>query len=526
MKLGGLSVNDMWKILIVDDEESVHAMTKLVSKKLVFENKNVKFYSAYSEEEAKNLLKEHNDIAVVLLDVVMEHRDSGFRLVRFIREELKNKELRIIIRTGQPGTAPEKEVVLKYDINDYREKTDLSYQKLITGLLMSIRNYKDLMALKNSKGETLRAKEEAHKANQVKVQFLANMSHEIRTPMNGIMGITQLLEYTELTQQQEEYVKLLKDSAERLMHTINDILDLSKIESGTIVLKKNPFGVKKLYEEIVNKYQYEFEKKGIEFNYEMDPLMPEYVLGDRDKIYQIISILLDNSIKFTPKGYVRFCMKREKTNYIKIEVEDSGIGMTHQAKDRIFDIFTQEDESNTRKFGGSGLGLAIAKSYVDLMDGEIDVVSELGEGSFFSAIIRILYLEEGKQDLDINNAMSILLVEDDLINQQVISSLLERVSDNVDIAMDGEKALTMTKNKKYDFIFMDISIPIIDGIALTKMIRKMPDYKGIPIVALTAHSHSNIKKMCLDSGMNDYLSKPVKADELYQKIDEFSIDNL
>lgn len=520
MKLGGLSVKDMWNILIVDDEESVHAMTKLVSKKLVFEEKHINFYSAYSEDEAKIILKEHEDIAVALLDVVMEHKDSGFRLVKFIREELKNKELRIIVRTGQPGTAPEKDVILEYDINDYKEKTELDYQKLITSLIMSIRNYRDLMELKNSKVETSKAKEEAYKANQVKIQFLANMSHEIRTPMNGIMGITQLLEYTELSKQQEEYVRLLKDSTERLMHTINDILDLSKIESGTIVLKKAAFSIKKLYEEIINKYQYEFEKKGIEFKHQLDPLIPEYLLGDVDKIFQIISILLDNAIKFTPKGYVRFCLKSVESNRIKIEVEDSGIGMTSQAKNRIFDIFTQEDESNTRKFGGSGLGLAIAKKYTELMDGEVSAKSELGEGSLFSATIRVSYLEKGSENLSLNKGMSVLLVEDDLINQQVISRLIEKVADNVDIAMDGEKALTMVEEKIYDFILMDISVPIIDGIELTKMIRKMKAYLDVPIVALTAHSHTEIKKMCIDSGMNDYLTKPVRAKELYGKISE------
>lgn len=521
---------DSWKVLIVDDEESVHAMTKLVAKKIEFENKRIEFFSAYNSEETKHILKTEQDIAVIIMDVSMETKDAGLILTEYIREELMNKDIRIIIRTGQPGTAPENEVIIKYDINDYKEKTELSYQKLVTSITIALRSYRDILNLKKSKSDLEKAKKEADRANNVKSQFLANMSHEMRTPMNGIMGIAQLLLYTKLDEQQKEYIQMLKESSDRLMRIINDILDLSKIESGEVKINKKPIIIANTFNKIICEYKELIENKLIIFNTKYDKSIPETILGDEVKILQIISNVLNNAIKFTLKGEILLEFKSNNKNELLIIVKDTGIGIPEGNLENIFEIFTQVDESNTRKFGGTGLGLAITKQLVEKMNGNIHVESELGKGSIFTITLPInknsnveLPTLEIKEENNNLSEVSILLAEDDLINQKVIGSLLENQGYKVDFAVNGEEVITKAQDKKYNIILMDISIPIIDGLEATKIIREENLNKETPIIALTAHVYSSIKEVCLQNGMNDYIAKPVKAEDLYSKIKDYLI---
>lgn len=533
-RYGGSKLVDKanWKILIVDDEESVHAMTKLVAKKIEFEKRGIDFFSAYNSEEAKQIIKQESDLAVIIMDVAMETADAGLILTEYIREELRNRDVRIIIRTGQPGTAPENEVILKYDINDYREKTELSYQKLVTSITIALRSYRDIQNLKKSKQDLERAKKEADKANNIKTQFLANMSHEMRTPMNGIMGIAQLLLYTKLDEQQKEYIELLKESSERLMRIINDILDLSKIESGEIKVSEKPFHLREVFEKMISEYKEIIKNKKLLFKTLYDDKLPEVILGDELKMIQIISNVLGNAVKFTLQGEIFLEFNRGDDESIQIIIGDTGIGIPQESKEVIFDIFTQVDESNTRKFGGTGLGLAITKQLVNKMNGKIEVESELGKGSRFIITLPlvcenvILEANEEKGNENLANEISILLAEDDLINQKVIHSLLEARGYEVDIAVNGEEVITKSKEKKYDVILMDISIPIIDGLEATKIIREAHINKNTPIIALTAHVYSSIREVCLQNGMNDYLAKPVKADELYEKIESFGVESI
>lgn len=517
-------MNKCWKILIVDDEESIHAMTKLVVKNLMFEDKAVEFYSAYSGKEAKRLFLEIDDIAIVLLDIAMETKSTGLDLVKFIRNDLKNKDIRIIVRTGQPGTAPESEVILKYDINDYREKTELNYQKLITSILVGLRSYRDLKQLRKSKEELLVAKSEAEKASKIKLQFLSNMSHEMRTPMNGIMGIAQLLAYTDLSEQQKEYVELLKESTNRLMYTINDILDLSKIESGIVDIKRNPFSLKDFYLELVDEFRIKFDDKNLKFEYSYDSRLSDYRLGDKLKLYQIVFNILSNAYKFTQKGGVIFKLKLEEKDKVLIEIEDTGIGIDVDSMDKIFDIFTQGDESNTRKFGGTGLGLAITNKLVKMMNGTIDVKSTLGKGSLFILRFELPIIIEKNLDLissiqlESEEKIRILLAEDDFMMQEKIIRILKKITTNIDVVIDGQEVITKAKEFKYDLIIMDISLPIIDGIQSTKFIRALEIQKNTSIIALIAHEYSNTRKMCLENGMNDYLLKSFKMTEMYSKI--------
>lgn len=524
-------MKDCWKILIIDDEESIHAMTKLVIGNLKFEGKSIEFYSAYSGLEGKKMISEIDDIAVILLDIVMESKSAGLDLVRAIRGELKNYDVRIIIRTGQPGTAPESEVIIKYDINDYREKTELNYQKLTTSVLLALRSYRDLKVIRASKAELILAKCEAENANKIKAQFLANMSHEMRTPMNGIMGITQLLSYTELSKQQKEYLDLLKESNGRLMDTINDILDLSKIEAGTVEIKRRPVDLKEFYRSIIKKFEVKFKIKDITFDCYFDSKLPNYIFSDEHKLNQIISNLLSNALKFTQRGVVSFRIKHKVDDYIFIEIEDSGIGMSEESLTRIFDIFTQADESNTRKFGGSGLGLSITQKLVNMMNGSIEVESTLGEGSIFKIKINAPYIliEESsnkicEKEFKRISEMKVLLAESDLINQKIITTFLEKITKNIDFAIDGQQVIMQVKEEKYDIIFINIGIPVINGISLTEFIRKLANYKQVPIIALTTHIYSNIKEVCTQNGMTDYLSKPIISDEFYYKIYKY-IDN-
>ncbi len=392
---------DAWKIMIVDDEAEVHKLTKLALHKLTFEGKPLAFLSAYSGAEAEALIQQHPDTAVILLDVVMETIDSGLHLIRFIREELGNKLVRIVLRTGQPGEAPEEAIIRDYDINDYKTKTELVGQKLYTTVIISLRTFTSLTALQIKQAELeklsqslsernqelQKAKEIAETANRSKTEFLSTMSHELRTPLSVILMQSEIMQtgvYGPLTPKQENSVELIRKSGQHLLELINDILDLSRIEAGKFELDLGPTSVNMVCEFSLHAVEAMAANKKIEIQFAIDEKIPMLNTDER-RLVQILVNLLKNAIKFTPSGSavgLRVSNFPEQ-KMLTFTVWDTGIGIAPEDIGRLFQPFVQLDSGLTRKYEGSGLGLSIVARVLNLLGGDIKIESKTGQGSHF-----------------------------------------------------------------------------------------------------------------------------------------------
>ena len=380
--------------------------------------------------------------------------------------------------------------------------------------------------------------EELLSVQKAKEQFLANMSHEIRTPINGIAGLINLLAETNPTLDQKKYLNGIQSSAENLKVIINDILDISKIESGKLNFEKIGFIPENQISSVIETFKYRTDEKGLQLSYHIAPEAKIVLLGDPVRLNQILMNLIGNAVKFTYAGYIKVSAQVEKvTNsrvIMKFTVADSGIGIPGDKMDSIFDSFRQADESVTRRFGGTGLGLAICKQLVELQGGSISVESVEREGTIFSFIIP--YDKTGDQDMqkiDANNdtrqkikelgsfdSLSILLVEDNDINQMYSSNILKKWNCKVDIAANGYIALEKIRKNDYHLVLMDIQMPVMDGFETTKNIRTnfTTPKSDIPIIALTANAIKGDNVKCLEVGMDDYLPKPFVPEELFNKI--------
>ncbi len=416
----------------------------------------------------------------------------------------------------------------------------LSYrnEELINDLTIAGKNLEELNSnlkaeIKHGKQielELQQAKNKAEKMSQAKGEFLANMSHEIRTPMNGVMGTLQLLEDSELNQSQHEYVKIANKSAEALLSILNDILDLSKIEAGKLSFEIIPFNLPELIQELVTLQSLKAEQQGVFLDYHIDNHVPQILRGDPTRLRQILVNLVSNALKFTEQGTViinvRGLTKSETCMDLRIEVKDTGIGIPHAVQSKLFKAFTQADGSTTRKYGGTGLGLAIVSQLVDLMHGELGVDSKEGEGSCFWFVIpfEISHLTVKKTEKMIKDSPlealkgKLLLVEDNPVNQMVASKMLEKIGLIPTLASNGKEALKKLATQSFDLVLMDCQMPEMDGFEATRQLRSKNvqslKQTAMPIIAMTANVMEGDKQRCLDAGMDDYLGKPVKMDEL------------
>ncbi len=387
------------------------------------------------------------------------------------------------------------------------------------------------------------AKEKAEDAYQAKGRFLANMTHEIRTPMNAIFGMTHLLAKTSLDGTQLDYLKKIQSSSEMLLDIINNILDLSKVEEGMIQLENNSFHLKDLFDNLAGILFPKAREKGLAIQFHLSKEIPTSLQGDSLRLKQVLLNLVSNAIKFTPQGKIDISAtligESSETGDISLrfEIKDSGIGVTKEQQARLFQPFTQAESSFTRRYGGTGLGLCISKKLVDLMDGEIGVQSTFGKGSIFYFTV---CLQQGKavEDEQIFTVpidphskslqnVSVLLVEDNSLNQEIIEGLLITLGARVFVAANGLEAVDFlcgsadindSREGKIDLVLMDLHMPQMDGSQATRKLRTHKELENLPIIIMTADIDPENWKKCLDAGANDYLLKPMKPEQLHQTL--------
>jgi signal transduction histidine kinase len=543
------------RVLLVDDDSEDQ---KLVKQALSDISRNIRFMA----DDANNLQNaskclDKNDYDVVLLDLNLTDT-RGVETVKRFRK--LNSEVPVVVLTGleDEETAI---AAIKAGADDYVSKGRLLKDLLPRSIRYSIERKKTEITLRQAKKDAERLQSETELANkhlqvsieranlmtqeamlssQAKGEFLANMSHEIRTPMNGILGFTDILIDEPLTEQQKEYANIIKTAADNLLMLVNDILDFSKVEAGKLDTQIREFNLRPFIDDIVQLIKLDADRKGLKFTVEIADDIADVVFTDPARLRQCLFNLLSNAIKFTDQGRVVLRITRERRDnevFLRFDVEDTGAGISKDKQELVFEAFSQVDSSSTREHGGTGLGLAITQQLARLLGGVMELKSKVGKGSTFSLFIPVNAPSQQKHQKEIGDAKipkelaefaeaqkysgQALVVEDNKTNQLLITLLLEKLGIETTAANDGVEAIKKALHEPFDFIFMDMQMPNMDGYEAIKILRS--EGVTIPIIAITAHAMAGDEEKCLKAGCSDYLPKPVSRTKLRQVIEKYSL---
>ena len=412
--------------------------------------------------------------------------------------------------------------------------TEVSLSELqFEGEVLRVGFHRDISARKAAEAAIMAARDEAQAANHAKSEFLAAMSHEIRTPLNGVLGMAAAMEFTELSKEQRAMLGTINESGQILMTLLSDILDLSKIEAGRLVLESTPFDVAASLQAVARLYAETAAHKDLGYEVEVSEAAKGWFVGDPTRYRQVVQNLVSNALKFTEIGQVRISLDAEPgaegQMRLTTKVTDTGLGVTSEARKRLFQKFSQADASTTRRFGGTGLGLAISRQLVEALGGDIGVDSEPGCGSCFWFTLPMTVAEARQEPAEAPAAVArearstvrILAAEDNKTNQLVLGALLAQADVDVMFVDNGAEAVAAVREQHFDLILMDVQMPVMDGITASGVIRAMDGPRGrTPIIAVTADAMPEQVSLCMSAGIDAHVSKPLRPDNLFSVIDE------